>query len=419
MRPAALALALAPLAAAACLDPQDLSKLIYACNDNSDCPPDQVCRSQRCAPAAEPLDGGPHPDASTDASVTCGNGVLDPGEDCDQGPDTAACNHCQIVFGWSCNGAFGARSMCTNLAFKDLAVGTGHVCGLTTDGRVYCAGSDQQEPSAHQVKAGQRDVPPGLPTASGIYAGENHTCATTGSATTAAGLDIICWGSNQIWTSSTVSSTPNQATVPSDLRQRLGGPIAAFSVGINTNCALSATGLASCWGENEWGEASPSPLNRFSSIVVGGAVSCGLDRGDAHLVCWGYWSTGTPTTAGFIAVAPGFYHTCAIDSGHRLVCWGKAGGPNGVAGGRTDPPAGNDFVAVSSGHYQSCARRMNGDVVCWGYVAPAQSRGETASPSSGPYLLLRSNDQNNCVLQSDGSPVCWGVLNNPITPSTH
>ncbi len=80
-------------------------------------------------------------------------------------------------------------------------------------------------------------------------------------------------------------------------------------------------------------------------------------------------STGTGS---YSEIAAGASHTCALDAGGALFCWGenKAGQlgdggksnrerPVAVTGGRT-------FASVSAGEDHTCGMTSGGEAVCWG-----------------------------------------------------
>ena len=90
-----------------------------------------------------------------------------------------------------------------------------------------------------------------------------------------------------------------------------------------TSCALDASGTPSCWGNDGYGQATPTSASSFSTLTVSGFRTCGLTTdGDAE--CWGtdYEEASQPQTGPFIDIA-GYYHsTCALTEGGLPVCWG-------------------------------------------------------------------------------------------------
>ena len=98
-------------------------------------------------------------------------------------------------------------------------------------------------------------------------------------------------------------------------------------------CALHQHQTVTCWGANEFGQASPPSGLRFSSVAAGGR------------------------------------HTCGITVEGRARCWGADDA------GQSTPPADLAFSEVHAEGDSTCGLRTTGDVICWGdyeLSAPAQ-----------------------------------------------
>ena len=121
-----------------------------------------------------------------------------------------------------------------------------------------------------------------------------------------------------------------------------------------------------CWGNNEYGQASPPSDERFTAISAGGYHTCSL-REDGAAVCWGDNGNeqSSPPDGTFTAINPGYKRTCGLLEGGKAICWGyeyKA----------EDSPDGT-FTAISTGagglNYGSdyaCGLLEDGRAVCWG-----------------------------------------------------
>ncbi len=223
---------------------------------------------------------------------------------------------------------------------------------------------------------------------------------------------------------------------------------ASISVGGNHGCGVRSGGSLECWGDDEFGQASPLP-GTFVSVTSGVEHSCGL-RSDGSVECWGHDTDGRsthpsaafasaggakspacwvetggsvscpgrgfqtsppPGTVGdaaspgvFSSVSAGWYHSCGVTSDGSVACWGYA------AFGRATPPPGT-FTSVSAGSLHTCGVRTDGSVECWGYNAD----GRSARPP-GTFSSVSAGGTHSCGVRRDGSVECWG--GSPQAPST-
>ena len=122
-------------------------------------------------------------------------------------------------------------------------------------------------------------------------------------------------------------------------------------------------------------------------------------------------------------VVPGGLHTCAIDAGAALYCWGYNG--NGTIGDGTrthrySPAligAGINFTQVATGFGHSCALTDTGAAYCWGKNESGQLGDGTTTDRPVPTAVLggiafSSIDvgyAHSCALATDGSAYCWGI----------
>jgi alpha-tubulin suppressor-like RCC1 family protein len=311
----------------------------------------------------------------------------------------------------------------TGEAFIQLVLGVAHTCGLTALGRVFCWGADSNGQLGDNATNGDA-LRPILVSASGLYfsqiiAGENHTCALTGSG------QPYCWGANgsgQLGDNTTAGRDMATAVVMTELTT--GESFYTLAAGGAHTCAMTNTGKAYCWGLNSNKEIGDNTtINRlkptavtltnltggetFKRLALGAAHSCGISQtGQAY--CWGddglgqMGNTTTPGTdqwipeavtqtavtaaegsgASLTHIAAGAYHTCGITGAGNIYCWGKNAlgqlGDNTTTT-RTTPVAaslsqlttdasGQTFRALplSLGYAHSCALTTLGKVFCWG-----------------------------------------------------
>jgi alpha-tubulin suppressor-like RCC1 family protein len=232
-----------------------------------------------------------------------------------------------------------------------------------------------------------------------VSAGEHHTCAIRSD------TNVYCWGSNsngQLGVSpTTMPSTERPVQVPMITGAKF------VSAGYLHTCAIDGSGAIWCWGANDTaqlglGMASSSP---------------------------GVPTKGT-TVQGAIQVSAGEHHTCAVDSGGDVYCWG--GNDAGQISSNTmmavyamptalQLPAGTSALSASAGSHHSCAT-LNAapSVICWG----TNSSGEIGvDPTTFPgvqaptppamtmgvsFLLSAVGHDHSCGAATSGQVWCWG-----------
>ncbi len=147
------------------------------------------------------------------------------------------------------------------LQITQIAVGSTHVCGVTTAGGAKCWGSNASGQLGNNGTT-RSPIPVdvvGLTSGvSQISAGATHTCAVT----TTGGAK--CWGYNGSGRLGNNSTT--QAPVPVDVFGLTSG-VASISAGGAHTCAVTASGGAKCWGENYYGRLGDASATD-SSIPV-------------------------------------------------------------------------------------------------------------------------------------------------------
>ncbi len=145
--------------------------------------------------------------------------------------------------------------------------------------------------------------------------------------------------------------------------------------------------------------SAPAELS-MPTVSAGGAHSCAIDVGDA-LACWGDDSEGQldgiPSGL-FLSLSAGGAHTCAIAVDATLACWG-----DDSAGQLDEVPAG-EFQAVSAGGKHTCAIRADGTLACWG----DDSQGQLDEVPAGAFLSVSAGGAHTCAIREDKILLCWG-----------
>ncbi|MCA2010484.1 hypothetical protein LCM17_03225 [Cereibacter sphaeroides] len=187
----------------------------------------------------------------------------------------------------------------------------------------------------------------------------------------------------------------------------LSQQVVSVAVGSNHSCAVSQSGGVWCWG---FGEAAalgpddpqylasprrvPGMSEGFLRVATGNSHSCALHQ-TGQVFCWGYNGHGqlgdgseiassAPVAVrglqgGAISIAAGGNQTCAITFNSQLYCWGsnlfgQLGTGDLVNRNRATRVSGIDAPvdAVAMGLYHSCALTRAGQVSCWGENAHGQ-----------------------------------------------
>ena len=280
---------------------------------------------------------------------------------------------------------------CTN-CFSEVSAGEGHTCAIREDGSLTCWGYDF---------FGQAEVPE-LPADFydfvQVSSGGYHTCAVVECTPPPGGICLIanslCWGNNNY----------GQATPP---------PVTVFdhvSAGRYHTCGLTSSYDPICWGANDEGQSTP-PIptdSRFVQISAGGYHSCGIVQCTqimcflpTNVKCWGLDSSGQATVVGlashFDQVSAGWYHNCGVTDTGSVQCWGNDDY------GQSTPPSRISFAQVASGGSHTCGLSITGEVHCWGRNDFGQS-----SPPRGNYTSVSAGAFHSCAIKTDGEIVCWG-----------
>jgi alpha-tubulin suppressor-like RCC1 family protein len=187
------------------------------------------------------------------------------------------------------------------------------------------------------------------------------------------------------------------AASASQVVQVIGAPVAT---GIFHTCSLQPGGSVRCWGGNDSGQLGDG--SNASSFTTTVAVT-GLSNA--------------------VAVAAGRKHTCALQSGGGLRCWGdnstgQLGNGSLVNSTTSVAVTGlSDAIAVTAGEAHACALLPSGSVHCWGSNEFGQlGNGTTSTYALNPTAVLGLTDavalsagfSHTCALQHSGAVRCWG-----------
>ena len=338
------------------------------------------------------------------------------------------------------------------LHVTQISAGSYHTCAITTAGGVKCWGGDDYGQLGNDSSLASKPTPVDvLGLTSGvarISAGGSHTCAVT----TTGGAK--CWGLDTYGQLGNDASAASQAT-PVDVLGLTSG-IASISAGGNHTCAVTTTGGAKCWGRGDGGQLGNdvAVANKATPVDVLGLTSgvANISTGDSHSCavtttggakCWGQDNSGqlgndaalvsqaVPVdvqglTAGVASISAGGYHTCVVTTAGGAKCWGYDGMGNlGNDTALSDKGTPVDVLglsagvaSISAGGYHTCAVTSAGGAKCWGYAGSAQLGNDTpfvnkATPVDVQGLTygtanISAGFRHTCAVTTSGGAKCWG-----------
>jgi alpha-tubulin suppressor-like RCC1 family protein len=196
-----------------------------------------------------------------------------------------------------------------------IAAGSLHTCAVRKDGSAWCWGSGAEAELGdgasgeghHRTKATHvRHGSGNLTKASGVAAGDHHTCARRTDGT------VWCWGNaefGQLGDGTTGDPTTHLRSKAVQVR-RGGGAltgVTGIGAGGTHSCARRSDGSAWCWGYAETGQLGDGTTGDPTAHVRLKAV---------HVI--------RPTSAftGVRKLDGGGLHTCALRTDKTVWCWG-------------------------------------------------------------------------------------------------
>lgn len=281
-----------------------------------------------------------------------------------------------------------------------------------------------------------------LESAVSVSTGEEHTCALT------AGGGVKCWGYNSY--GQLGDGTTIDRLTPVDVVGLASG-VTAISAGMFHSCALTSGGGVKCWGYNPWGQLGDgTTIDRLTPVDVAGLVNgvAAISAGGKHTCaltssggakCWGNNNNGqlgdgtqiqrlTPVnvfglSSGVSEISAGWSHTCVVTNGGGAKCWGINEGQLGD-GTNIDRSTPVDVVGlasgvsdINSGYWHSCALTTGGGAKCWGVNADGRLGDGTTTVRLTPVdvagLLsgvsaVDAGYTHTCALLTGGGAKCWG-----------
>lgn len=123
--------------------------------------------------------------------------------------------------------------------------------------------------------------------------------------------------------------------------------------------------------------------------------------------------------------ADAVFHSCAIRTGGRLVCWGfnsdgqLGDGTTGTSLAAVPVPGMNDVKSVAVGGSHTCAVRITGATFCWGLNTMGQLGDGTTESRLSPVAVqglpdavsVSAGENFTCAVLVSGKVYCWGDNN--------
>jgi alpha-tubulin suppressor-like RCC1 family protein len=283
--------------------------------------------------------------------------------------------------------------------FRQVGVGRDHSCGLDTDGRAWCWGSNvfgELGNGSPQDAREETRVPVAVAGGirfAGLGVGSFHSCGL------AADGSAWCWADYE-------------RRIRAPRRMRSDTRFASVHPAQQVACALTAEGQVHCWSLNPHRDAEPKDpalafaTPRFTKLAVGGDSNpsiCGLAANGA--LCWG------PNMRGQLGDGRGGEETLANDSSTPVAVSGR-----------------HAFAAITVGQYHACGLARDGKAWCWGANDDGQLGDGTATDRNVPtrvggglgFTALSAGSGLTCGVAAAGVVYCWGKVNDRVvTEPTH
>lgn len=402
----------------------------FTCDTDDDCVREgYVCGSVSGQPACvlEAGDTG-MPDGTSDGDTA-------DAEDAAGDADTNTCEPAREICDGEDNDCDGDID---EAGFEAVQVSTngGHTCAVTTDGEIYCWGSnsDGQLGNATTTDSERPVRVVGL-NGNSVYVavGRKHSCAIDEFGNT------DCWGDGEF----------EQVGESSDATSPISGPvtgIADVDAAYDHTCAVETSGDLSCWGRDSEGQSDTTSVD-FTVIgaAAGNEQTCVVREDSGKVYCWGRYSDALgrfndpsepnqasavsppEDNAGYEArdVDMGRNHACA-SVGDTVYCWGD--NQKGQLGERsvsttvhmTAVPQAFTAPKIALGAVHTCAlsHESPAKLWCWGanpagYLGVGSEAPEVYEPAEVDtdleFQAVAAGGSTTCGVDVDGYVYCWGA----------
>lgn len=199
----------------------------------------------------------------------------------------------------------------TGMRYSAVSTGGAHACALSSDGRVYCWGSNWYGQlatgTARRHTAYLMPVQSAAPMRfTSIVAGDRHNCGISEGA-------VRCWGAASFGVLGD-GRIPWMEHSARPVVVSHGERFSSIASGVMHNCGLMSSGIAYCWG-----------LNEFGQLGNGGSASTAVPQ-------------QVKEVPPFVELALGLHHSCGLTDDGQAYCWVGTTRVNSGPATRPRPP---------------------------------------------------------------------------------
>lgn len=318
-----------------------------------------------------------------------------------------------------------------------------HACVLLVDGKVECRGRND----SGQIGIGTIthisenidawSVVSGGHTFSSISTSYFHTCGMTTDGRP------HCWGTNG-WRNLDMELDVTRMPVPAEFGEDYRWT-AVHAGGDGRTCGITTEQVPMCAGRNGWGQtghdgewqqplrewgsghrvtAIKTNLYRTCAIVAGGALYC---SGRDFLGSRGGYVPFLVDSSGVVLESfdIGDAHGCGLTANGKAYCWGY--NPQGQLGtgdltnseSMRPVVGGHVFTSIHTGAITSCGLTTAGEVWCWGAIGRSRTRPDSSSIpvrvplAPGVKALSLTVSGGPCIVDASRRMSCWSVADSP------
>jgi alpha-tubulin suppressor-like RCC1 family protein len=435
---------------------------VTPCTTHEQCPDDRVCDfdASLCIAGAcgdgivrpgEACDNGAaNSDTEVDACrsrcipASCGDGVVDTGEICDEGLDNgvppSACRFGCILTQCG-DGYLGGTEECDDTGFG------GATCETRTgllEGELTCDECVIDESACHTCGNAEIEGPE---MCDGAALG-SETCASQGFTDGVLVCGDSCsFDTTGCYTCGDGTCSLAQGEDASNCIEDCGWT--QIGAGGLASCAVKGDGTAWCWGDNTYGQLGDGTFTASDVPVqvvgIDGAVEIRVTyeyacvrRTDSTVWCWGNNTHGelgngstVPSVVPVQALLPidaigislGGYHSCAVTNDgvvQRAACWGMNNQSQLGDGTTTNSLVplllSTTYGVVGAGYESSCAARTSDDAVfCWGDNSMGQLGDNSTTDRPLPTAVNPPNGFAAKFLSGGATSTCAITLLNGVS----